>query len=75
MQIDNQNLEQWAVKIQASIDTAKYMLGACGALFVVIGSLIVYIFRSFKEYTAERFEHLEIQFRDHCNNHPTRHKK
>lgn len=75
MQIDYQNLDQWAASIQASIDTAKYMLGACGALFIIISSLVVYIFRSFKEYTAERFEHLETQLRDHCNNHQTRRRK
>ena len=50
------NIEQWAIALQASIDTAKYFLVGAGVLLGGVISLVLYIFRSHKEYTAERFK-------------------
>lgn len=62
MQSEIKDIEQWVIAVQASIDTAKYLLGAIVVLCGVLGSLIIYIFKSYKEYAAERFKKNE----GHC---------
>ena len=64
------NFEQWAIALQASIDTAKYMFGGFVVLCGGVGALIIYIFKSHKEYTTERFQKSDERC-DSCAAHNT----
>jgi hypothetical protein len=65
-----QNFEQWRAAVQAAVETAIYMLGGLALMCGVIGALVVYIFRSHKEYTAERFKGVDERC-DKCAEHNT----
>lgn len=50
------NVEQWVIALQASIDTAKYFVIGFVVLCGGVISCVIYIGKTFKEYTAERFK-------------------
>lgn len=64
------NVEQWAVALQASIDTAKYFIVGAGLLLGGLVSIVIHVFTSFKEYTAERFKSVDDKCAA-CANHNT----
>jgi len=65
-----QNYEQWRAAVQAAVETALYMLGGITVCGGIISALVIYIFRSHKEYTAERFKGVDDRC-DKCAEHNT----
>jgi hypothetical protein len=59
MQNETSNLEQWVIALQASIDTAKYFIIGFFVLCGGVISCVIYIGKTFKEYTAERFKNVD----------------